>query len=64
MGESGTTQKGVMVNGTTTISEKRGSQWDRFQIGVSGRGRVHGKKKLLKNDRYDCDQGEERNPMG
>jgi hypothetical protein len=55
---------GYLVIGTTTISAKRGSQWDRCPIGVSGRGRVHGKKNLLKNDRYDCDQGEERNPMG
>jgi hypothetical protein len=23
-----------------------------------------GKKKRMKNDRYDCNQGEERNPMG
>jgi hypothetical protein len=28
----------------------------------SEKGRV-GSKKLLKNDRYECDKGEERNPM-
>jgi hypothetical protein len=57
------TGKGLLVNGTMMISAKRGIQWDRFQIRVSGRGRVHWKKRL-KNDRYHCDQGEERNPMG
>jgi hypothetical protein len=57
-------KNGLMVNGTTTINAKRGSQWDRCQIGVFGRGHIHWKKKLMKNDRYDCNQGEERNPMG
>jgi hypothetical protein len=58
-------KKGLLVNVTTTIDVKRGSQQDRCQIGVLGMGRVHGKKQnLLKNDRYDYDQGENRNPMG
>jgi hypothetical protein len=43
---------------------KRGIQWDRLQIRVSERGSGPLKKKRLKNERYHCDQGEERNPMG
>jgi hypothetical protein len=41
-----------------------GIQWGKAQIRVLEGGRVHEKKKLLKNDRYDCDKGEERNPTG
>jgi hypothetical protein len=62
-GKVGLHRNGLLGNGTTTISAKRGIQWDRFQIGVSRRGRFHGKKCLLKNDSYDCDQGKERNPI-
>jgi hypothetical protein len=40
-----------------------GIQWYKDEIRVLEGGRVHKKKKLLKNDRYDCDKGEERNPM-
>jgi hypothetical protein len=43
-GKVGPHRKGLLVNGTTMISAKRGIQWDRCQIGVSGRGQVHGKK--------------------
>jgi hypothetical protein len=53
----------LLVIGTTTISAKSRIQWDRFPIEVSGSGRVH-EKNLLKNDRYDSDQGEQRNLMG
>jgi hypothetical protein len=45
----------------TTIRETSGIQWDKAQIRVLERGRVHEKNNLLKNDRYDCDKGEERN---
>jgi hypothetical protein len=46
------------------IRVKRGIQWGKSQIrGLEG-GRVHRNFFLLKNDRYDCDQNEERNPMG
>jgi hypothetical protein len=58
-----TEKKGLQVIGTTMIRVKRGIQWDRAQIRVSGRG-VGPWKKRLKNDRYHDDQGEERNPMG
>ena len=47
----------------TTIRETSGIQWGKSQIRVLEGGRVHEKKILLKNDRYDCDKGEERNPM-
>jgi hypothetical protein len=57
-------KKGLQVIGTMMIREKRGIQWDRSQIRVSGRGSGPQKKKRLKNDRYHDDQGEERNPMG
>jgi hypothetical protein len=44
------------------INEKRGCQWDRFQIRVSGR--VGGsKEKMLISDKYHSDPGEEGNPM-
>jgi hypothetical protein len=42
----------------------RGIQWGKAQIRVLEGVWVHGKNNLLKNDRYDCNQGEERNPMG
>jgi len=65
-GKVGPHRKGLSMTGTTIISAQRVIQWDRFQIGVSRRGLVHEKKKkrLLKNYRYDCDQGEARSPMG
>jgi hypothetical protein len=44
-GEVGSHRKGLFMNGTTTISAKRWIQWDRFQLGVSRKGRVHGKQK-------------------
>jgi hypothetical protein len=48
------------------IRVKRGMQWDRCQIRVSGRvgGSMEKKKKAYRSDRYHNDQGEERNPMG
>jgi hypothetical protein len=46
--------------GITTIKVKRGSQWDRSQT----RGKGIRSTKRLKNDRYHCDQGEKRKPMG
>jgi hypothetical protein len=45
-----------------TIREMRGIQWGKAQIKVLEGGRVHENFFLLKNDRYDCDKGEERNP--
>jgi hypothetical protein len=50
--------------GTIAIREKRGIQWDKCQIRVSGRGRVHGKKKGLKMIGTTVIRGKERNPMG
>jgi hypothetical protein len=50
------------VNCITTIKEMSGIQWGKAQIRVLEGGRVHKKKYLLKNDRYDCDKGEETNP--
>jgi hypothetical protein len=49
---------------TTAIREKRGIQWDRSQIRVSGRGSGPQKKKGLKMIGTTDDQGKERNPMG
>jgi hypothetical protein len=37
--------------GITAIRVKKGIQWDRGQIRVSEKGRVH-KKNCVKNDRY------------
>jgi hypothetical protein len=48
----------------TKIRAVRGIQWGKSQIRVLEGGRVHAIFFLLKNDRYDCDKGEERNPMG
>jgi hypothetical protein len=42
----------------------RGIQWGKSQIRVLEGGQVHEKVFLLKNDRYDCDKGKERNPTG
>jgi hypothetical protein len=42
----------------------RGIQWVKAQIRGLGGVRVLGKKSWLENDRYDCNKGEERNPMG
>jgi len=64
MWKVGLHRKWLLVNGTTMISANRGIQWDRCQIGVLGRGRVHEIFFFLKNDRHDCDQGKEKNPMG
>jgi hypothetical protein len=63
-GKVGPHRKGLLVNGTTTISAKRGSSMGYMPNRGVGKGLGPRKKKLLKNDRYDCDQGEERNPMG
>jgi hypothetical protein len=49
---------GLWVKGIMTIRAMRGIQWGKAQIRVLG----PREKNLLKNDRYDCDKGEERNP--
>jgi hypothetical protein len=46
----------------TTIRAMKGIHWGKAQIRVLEGGRVHKNFFLLKNDRYDCDKGEERNP--
>jgi hypothetical protein len=38
--------------GSTIIEEKRGIQWDRIQIRVLEKGRVHKKQNMVNNDRY------------
>jgi hypothetical protein len=48
----------------TTIKETRGSEWDKWELRVSGRVWIHRVKKRFKNDRYHDDQGEKGNPMG
>jgi hypothetical protein len=45
------------------IRVMRGIQWGKSKIRVLEGGRVYKKKKILKNDRYDCDKGEDINPM-
>jgi hypothetical protein len=49
--------------GITGIRMKRGVQWNRSQVEVSGGVGTIGKKRM-KNDRYHCDQEEKRSPMG
>jgi hypothetical protein len=46
------------------IRVKSGIQWGKTQIRVLEWGRFHENLFFLKNDRYDYDKGEERNPMG
>jgi hypothetical protein len=49
--------------GTTVIREKRGIERDKSQIRVSEMGQVH-KQNCVKHQRYHCNRGEERNPVG
>jgi hypothetical protein len=56
-------KKECQLIGTTMIREKRGIQRDKSQIRVSETGQVH-KKNWVKNNRYQWNQGKERNPMG
>jgi hypothetical protein len=56
------TENGLWVKCITMIRAMRGIQWGKAKTRVLDGGQVHGKKHLLKNDRYDCDKGEERNP--
>jgi hypothetical protein len=57
-------ENGLWVKCIMTIRATRGIQRGKAQLRVLEGGWVHGKKKLLKNDRYDCDKGKERNPTG
>jgi hypothetical protein len=58
------TKYGLWVKCITMIRATRGIQWGKAQIRVLEGGWVHAICFLLKNDRYDYDKGEERNPMG
>jgi hypothetical protein len=59
------TKNGLWVKGITTIRVVRGMKLGTAQIRVLEGGSMDMKKiKLLKNDRYDYEQGKERNPMG
>jgi hypothetical protein len=55
--------EGCKMTVSTTIRVKMGIQWDRGQIRVSKKGRVH-KTNCVKNHRYHWNQGEERDPVG
>jgi hypothetical protein len=49
---------GLWVNFIMNIGATRGIPWGKAQIRMWEWSRVHRKKHLLKNDRYDCDKGE------
>jgi hypothetical protein len=49
--------------GITEIKTKRGAQWNRPQVEVSGGVGTTGKI-IIKNDRYHCHQEEKGSPMG
>jgi hypothetical protein len=57
-------ENGLWVNCIMTIRVTRGIQWGKAQIRVLEVVWVHREKKLLKNDRYDYDKGEDKDPTG
>jgi hypothetical protein len=57
-------EKGLLVKGTTMIGAKRGIQWNRWERRVLERVGGCMRKKKLTSNRYYCDQGKERKPIG
>ena len=63
MGEWDHIENGLWVKCITTIKAVSGIQWGKAKIRLLEGGRLHKNFFFLKNDRYDWDKEEERNPM-